>query len=520
MIQDLLTSILRDLPVGTTLVLAVSGDQPPFISRALESAPETGERTTELLLDGQQRLTALWKSINDNYPDRAFFINITDTSNPEVFSVSRYEKKGKRYPFWVDKPSECWKRQCIPVKLLSPENVYQTWADAASEDNPSLPRKIDNLIRDLREQFLHFNLPYLYLPSETPKDVAIEVFIKLNTTYVPLTPFDIMVAQLEAATGEPLHELIVSLKNVVPEISNYTEPSMYVLAVDALLQDKIPSQATYLHWTEKELKQFILDWPQILQGTKDLVQFLKEESIIANKLLPTEPILAAIAALWACAPTKADDKGNVRLLLRKYMWRSFFTDRYDRAVPGAILQDYRALKKVIGGTASKQEVPCFNESEFKPPEKEEIINARWPTYKDRLPRSILLLSIRGGCEDIKDGEALSVNNFQRRHYHHLFPKAWLEKNMPDADPYRALNCILINGRTNAEISAKEPLQYLLETCEASNAGEPEIKRRLQTHFVDFDLLTKNDYPHFLEKRAENCATAIKSLFEGQPWRPC
>ncbi len=57
-----------------------------------------------------------------------------------------------------------------------------------------------------------FNIPFLYLPSETPNDVAIEVFIKLNTTFVRLTPFDIIVAQLEVATGESLHDLVSSLK--------------------------------------------------------------------------------------------------------------------------------------------------------------------------------------------------------------------------------------------------------------------------------------------------------------------
>ena len=59
-ITDLLSNVVRGLPVGSVLILEV-GDELPFVSRALESAPERGERVTELLLDGQQRLTPYFR---------------------------------------------------------------------------------------------------------------------------------------------------------------------------------------------------------------------------------------------------------------------------------------------------------------------------------------------------------------------------------------------------------------------------------------------------------------------------
>ena len=58
-IEDFLTSVIRDLPTGSTLVLQV-GEEIPFISRTIEGAPKKEGRVLELLLDGQQRLTALW----------------------------------------------------------------------------------------------------------------------------------------------------------------------------------------------------------------------------------------------------------------------------------------------------------------------------------------------------------------------------------------------------------------------------------------------------------------------------
>ena len=510
---DFLTSVIRELPVGSTLVLGVGSEELPFISREIVGAPKEGDKVTELLLDGQQRLTVLWRSLTDGYPEKIYLLNIENKENLEVIATSRWKRNGRRFPLWIEQSRECWKRHSIPLKLLNPddEKTYQKWADLASNGDSDLAREIEHVITPLRSRIASYNLPFLYLPSDTPKDVAIEVFVKLNTTLIRLTAFDIIVAQLEAATGEPLHDLVASLNSSVPEITHYTEPSNLVLSVDALLQDKPPNQRGYF---SLDLKKFVNDWSKIVNGTKECVQFLESEKIVDGERLPIESVLAPLIALWAEAPETPDERGNTRILLRKYLWKAFFTERYDRAVPTAILQDYRILRKVITGKAKETEVPCFNEHQYPLPNKEEIIQSRWPRYKDRLARALLLLTIRGGAEDIKEGASLSIRNIQQRHYHHLFPIAWLREKDPNADPNRALNCILINRRTNSEILAKEPVKYLLETCNASDLGENEIRRRLGTHFVDFDLLAKGDYGKFLDERAKACEAKIKFLCGG------
>jgi uncharacterized protein with ParB-like and HNH nuclease domain len=62
-VAGLLTTVLRGLPGGATLILEV-GDSLPFVSRTMVDAPSDGERITELLLDGQQRLTSNWRELS------------------------------------------------------------------------------------------------------------------------------------------------------------------------------------------------------------------------------------------------------------------------------------------------------------------------------------------------------------------------------------------------------------------------------------------------------------------------
>lgn len=420
---------------------------------------------------------------------------------------------------WVDQPSECWNRKFIPINLLNPDNEeeYAKWAEEASGDDIIIEREIKKVITHFRTTMSGFQIPYLFLESSTPKDVAIEVFVKLNTRYVRLTAFDIVVAQVEAATGQSLHDLVASLKGSVPEIIYYTEASDLILSIAALLQNKYPNQGGYL---KLDFEKIVDDWPKIVNGTKKLVSFLAEEKILDWYRLPMEPILAPIGALWSEVDGSPDEIGNIRILLRKYLWRAFFTSRYDRAVPTAIFQDYGALKKVILGEIEQNEIPCFDEKAYQLPVREALIEARWPKYRDRLARAILLLSLRGDAEDIADGAVASSTSVQQREYHHLYPVAWLRDNdIDENDAHHALNCILVSWKTNRTISAKEPVQYLLESCEASTLGEPEIRRRLKSHFVDFDLLGQGDYRKFIEGRADACFHAINALCTGIAWRP-
>ena len=76
-ICSLLTTVIHDLPLGITLVLEV--DQEPFISRYLATAEITSPpfpKVNEQLLDGQQRLTAVWRALHNNYEDVKYFIYV------------------------------------------------------------------------------------------------------------------------------------------------------------------------------------------------------------------------------------------------------------------------------------------------------------------------------------------------------------------------------------------------------------------------------------------------------------
>lgn len=73
-VTGFLNTIINNLPVGVTLALEV-GDQEKFESRYISTAePAVEGRVNQHLLDGQQRLTAFWRSMHNNYKWETYFV--------------------------------------------------------------------------------------------------------------------------------------------------------------------------------------------------------------------------------------------------------------------------------------------------------------------------------------------------------------------------------------------------------------------------------------------------------------
>ena len=226
-IADLLEVVLRGLPVGAALILNV-GDKEQFESRPISGTEAAGPRCTEHLLDGQQRLTALWKSLHDSYEDRTYLVYFEADEEhgghmvPRVDGIARWERDGRRYPLWVDNPESVFERKYIPLRLLRPGETadeIREWCDAVAKGDLRESRRSEDRIRLLRERILVFNIPYLALPATTPPDVALDVFIKMNTSSVKLTAFDIIVARFEDRTKQSLHQLVQN-RNCSPDLGN------------------------------------------------------------------------------------------------------------------------------------------------------------------------------------------------------------------------------------------------------------------------------------------------------------
>ena len=546
-VAGLIETVLRGLPAGALLILEV-GDQEQFHSRKMVGAPDPIERVSEHLLDGQQRLTALWRALHDDYSARTYLIGREpdeDHGGQEVWTVTGLARWTKvdgdsgeevRYPRWVEDPAQVYDRGFIPLALLRPGDLghqVREWADAASRGDVNVSRDIEPEIVELRGVVAAYNIPYLSLPVETPKDVALDVFIKMNTSSVRLSTFDIVVAQFEEAAGESLHDLVDGLRRQVPDAHRYRDVGNWVLDVASMREGRTPTQASYLRLDPLNLSR---DWNAIVDGIAWAVETLQEEHVYDGRRLPSVAVLPILAALHRSIPTDPDRLGNARTLVRKYLWRAFLTRRYDQAAGSRALQDFVGLERMLGAEDAPLP-PIFREEEYPLPTTDELLTAGWPKNREILARGILALSLRAGARDLADDHLVSSDNIQQREYHHLFPDAILTGlgGVSSSESFRALNCALITWRTNRKISARNPLQYLQDRVDGSALGENEVRARLASHLIPYDELARAgdwpspdssspeerqrsiraDYDAFLAARAEWLLLVIGDLKDGR-----
>jgi len=553
-ISSLIETVVHDLPLGITLTLEV-GDKEKFISRFLETTtPRENQRVLEHLLDGQQRLTALWRAFHNNYEWETYFIYLKgfdnydgdqDQTDMSAFCRTRYSKKnGERYPLWCDDPAECLKRGYIPTQLLKPEDIQDEidkWLQRATA--PSEPeggkdelkafydfqKKVSDRIKDLRSIIANYNLPYLSLPSETDKSVALDVFIKMNTNSKPLSQYDVIVAEVESVMGRSLHDLQDALDKEHPAIGRYGELSDMILTTSALLQDALPNQRGA--W-DMDKRAMVERWGIMETGLNRMAEFLRNEGIYDRQRLPTNAVLAVIASLYAHIPESGDKRGQDELLLKKYLWYAFFTDRYENSAATHAFSDFIVLKRLIkreskadGAQYAETDVPIF--ADHRLVEKEELLAAEWPKRSTIRGRAVLAVACRLGALDFSTGERLDASNIEQRHYHHLYPDALLKE--AEINSYLALNCALISDKTNMTIGRKDPLQYFKDRYEWTS--QEIVRERLQSHLVPTTELAnggyeglnnlakkekiKNDFEQFLQRRTELVIKALQLLVAGR-----
>jgi hypothetical protein len=193
------------------------------------------------------------------------------------------------------------------------EKAFKNWARESAQSDMNCLMEIIDIGNKLRNKFSIFNIPFLSLPVTTKPEVALDVFIKMNTSSSPLTPFDIVVAQIEAASRKSLHGYIEELKQDIPTITRYNDPENVVLVVAALLNNRLPSKGTYL--SKDFSDEFDGCWPITKRGVKKAISFLNDEKILDDRRLPTDVVVYVLSALWGMSEEGLDKEGEECLFI-------------------------------------------------------------------------------------------------------------------------------------------------------------------------------------------------------------
>jgi len=517
-ILGVLQNILRkpSLPIGALLVLELAEEEEERLSsRAIGGGPAP-DNPIMSLLDGQQRMTAIWRSLSDTHQGRSALVSLNDSKYPRLYMVRNSDNYGNKDQPWFDLPAEYLdKENKFPISILRPgeegQRAMELWLYDANAE-----QRVREVVEELRGRLHNYTIPLLSLPAGTDLGTVLDVFININTSATNLKPFDIVVALVEGAANRSLRDMVRDLKRDVPDIKHYGKTEEMVLAIAALLQGKAPNKATYLN---KEFGRGLPKvWDKVKMGLQEALPFLQQEGFLTDKLLPLEPVIHLAAALFTHVPQEEGDEAErARTLIRKAIWCASFTDRYMASWERDLFWDYVAISDMIKHRGAKMPPPLFHKRQSPLPTARDLYWSKWPKTKSRLGRAILATSLRRRGLDLTDGKPVNSTNVKYREYHHLFPpELFGSRGFMEYYGQSALNCILISYSEKRRIAPQSPWEYLRDVTRHPLADlEDDFIDRLESHLVPYKELRAGNFMAFLKARAALIQNDMLQLCEGE-----
>lgn len=201
-----LGTIVKGRPTGTLLLLESGDDHQDFAPRPIETAPALGGKIKWLLLDGQQRLTTLYRALHSHFEKRAggpkyeFVICVKDAlDRGELLDGDFLLVKRTAVPGFAELATNGQ----VTLRTMYDAGEFENWKSTyVAQHLAPLSRTSGDLINALKEvmpgaiSVADYAFPLLKIDRTTPLDVVVDIFEGMNRRGQKLDQFDLMVARL------------------------------------------------------------------------------------------------------------------------------------------------------------------------------------------------------------------------------------------------------------------------------------------------------------------------------------
>lgn len=546
-IRDLLASVSRSFPIGAVMMLATGGEV-TFKTRPLEGVVlDDGKVPSDLVLDGQQRLTSLFQALKAGVAvktrdpkkkpiSRWYYLDIGAALDPSVDRIdailSLPEDKVLRSNFGRDidldlsSPEQEWEHAMFPLAQVFDHFAWANGFRQHHDYEPEVVKRWDQFEQEVLRRFQTYQLPVIRLTEETPKEAVCLVFEKVNTGGVTLTVFELLTATF-AAVAPPDFELRADWEarrkrlheqNVLRDVSNTdflqavtllaTRQRRLAAAATETDEDRLPAISCKRRDMLRLTFEEYVEWaPKAEEGFLAAARFVHREHIFETKFLPYGTQLIPLAALLAVLG-KAAEPESVHAKLVRWFWCGIFGELYGSATETRFARD---LGEVLTWVAGGAEPRTIDDSNFAP---ERLLTLR--TRNSAAYKGLYVLLMREGARDFRTGETSTDQTYfdERIDIHHVFPQKWCGDQQPPIEP-RVFNSILnktpLTRRTNGIIGGRAPSIYLAKLASDHDLTDGQVDANLRSHFIEPGLLRADDFEGFMAARQDALLTQVSSV---------
>lgn len=522
-IHSLLVTVLRGYPIGALLALDTRNEPVRFGSRPILGAPATGEAPGLLLLDGQQRLTTVYRcfqgtglvdtvDFRSKRITRRFFVDVVRAVAgdvlPEdaVFAVDEHGKVTSHFGPSLEQPLTTPEAEaaagCVPVdSLLGQAGADLLFDMAASADAP-IREAIKTFHHSVVAPLAAYDVPVIRLSRETARAGVGSIFAQANSAGLQMDVFELLTAVWR--TEDPDFSLTSEYTRIEEHLARhpvlggvdhtafFTALSLYVTS----RRGRTGGQR------EDILTLTLADWrvsaDVILAGFDRAAAFLAERRMFTAEQVPFTAQLIPLAAILALVGDPSPDATD---RLNRWFWCGIFGELY-----GTSAVDLRSSRDVAEVTAWLTD-PGSDAPEPHTVKTSSFSESRLLSVRESSAvwQGIYSLLMARGARDWRTGLPFDAENVADLGpmFEPIFPRDWCQAHGIDAEwADSVLNRTPMGKRTEVVLQGYDPTRYLIRVQAKSLMEDDEFDEVLATHELDAELLHASDAAAFFADRRE------------------
>lgn len=532
-IKALIASITNNYPVGAAMFLEYGNDNIRFKYRVIEGVTATDVIPTELILDGQQRLTSIYSSLYSRNAVhtrtdkgkkifRYYYIDIKKACDPNcdrvdaIFSVPETRiitsNFGRDIELDLSDRTKEFENKMFPLNLILDFPEEQNWQNeyyAFYNYNQEIIKEFTEFNKKIIMQTLQYKIPVISLGKDTPKEAVCQVFENVNTGGVSLTVFELVTAifamddfelrkDWEERKAKYFDGDLLSCITATDFLTACTLLSTYKKGGTVSCKKK-----DVLNLSLKDYNNFA---DALSEGFVEAEKILQEERVFSNKDLPYSTQLIPLAALCTLLSNGNRIKvTNIKNKIRQWYWCGVFGELYGGANETRYVNDVVGVMNWIENNGN---VPkTIQESYFNPTRLLTLQSRQSAAYK-----GIMALILKNHCKDFISGREMDFTVYKSENIdiHHIFPRSYCEKNNLSKEKWNSVvNKTPISYSTNREIGGVAPSEYLKKIEEKGQVDYNSLNDYLQTHLIDVSAARSNDFEKHIVLRAKLLLDAIE-----------
>lgn len=556
-VRDLLDSLYKGFPVGYIIAW-----KNPNI-RLKDGSYSEGKK---VLIDGQQRVTALTASLLDQY--------IVDKEYRRVKIKIAFHPIEERFEVLnpAIRKDVAWIQDIAPI-ISGEERTSRVVRDYCDRNNNTREETVEDSLEKLKH-ITKKQIGLIELEPDLDIDTVTEIFIRINSKGVVLSQADFAMSKIAAnqsyggwllrkgidyfchlAVAPEFHSQLSDADKEFTESEYYPKISWLKTESDDLYdpeysdllrvaftsefgRGKLSDLVSLLSGRNFETKTFEesiaqASFEQLKQGVlnfinesnfKRFLMIIKSAGFVDSSLISSRGALNFAYIVYLSLRKKRQDAAQIESFVRRWFVMSLLTGRYsgspesmfDFDIRNIIAKEFDAyLKDIEAGELSDS---FWRVALVQQLETSSVNNPAFNTYL----ASLCKLEIRGlFSRDISVREMIE----HKGDIHHIFPKHYLKKHGFSRSQYNQVaNFTYMQTEINVKIGNKAPSEYFSEVLDNAKKGKAKygsinerdaLMQNLKQNDIPEDIfkMDVDHYHEFLAKRRALMAEKIREYYQ-------